>query len=105
MLELIEAGINVYTTVNVQHLESLNDVVAQITGTIVRETLPDAVLEGADEIELIDLSPDDLLQRLREGKVYAPAAGRTGDAELLPARQPDGAARAGAAPHRRARRQ
>ena len=72
VLELIEAGINVYTTVNVQHLESLNDVVAQITGTIVRETLPDAVLEGADEIELIDLSPDDLLQRLREGKVYAP---------------------------------
>lgn len=72
VLELIEAGINVYTTVNVQHLESLNDVIAQITGTIVRETLPDAVLEGADEIELIDLSPDDLLQRLREGKVYAP---------------------------------
>ena len=72
VLELIEAGINVYTTVNVQHLESLNDVVAQITGTIVRETLPDAVLEGADEIELIDLSPDDLLQRLREGKIYAP---------------------------------
>ncbi len=73
VLELIEAGINVYTTVNVQHLESLNDVVAQITGIIVRETLPDAVLEGADEIELIDLSPDELLQRLREGKVYAPA--------------------------------
>ena len=72
VLELIEAGINVYTTVNIQHLESLNDVVAQITGTIVRETLPDAVLESADEIELIDLSPDELLQRLREGKVYAP---------------------------------
>lgn len=72
VLELIEAGINVYTTVNIQHLESLNDVVAQITGMVVRETLPDAVLEGADEIELIDLSPDDLLQRLREGKVYAP---------------------------------
>ncbi len=72
VLELIEAGVNVYTTVNIQHLESLNDVVAQITGTIVRETLPDAVLEGADEIELIDLSPDDLLQRLRDGKIYAP---------------------------------
>ncbi len=72
VLELIEAGINVYTTVNVQHLESLNDVVAQITGTIVRETLPDAVLEQADEIELIDLSPDDLLLRLRDGKIYAP---------------------------------
>ena len=73
VLELIDAGINVYSTVNIQHLESLNDVVAQITGTIVRETLPDAVLERADEIELIDLSPDDLLQRLREGKIYAPA--------------------------------
>ncbi len=71
VLELTAAGINVYTTVNVQHLESLNDVAAQITGMVVRETLPDAVFEGADEIELIDLSPDDLLQRLREGKIYA----------------------------------
>ncbi len=70
--ELLEAGINVYTTVNVQHLESLNDVVAQITGTIVRETIPDSMLEEADEVELIDLSPDDLLKRLREGKVYLP---------------------------------
>lgn len=70
--ELVQAGINVYTTVNVQHLESLNDVVAQITGVIVRETVPDRVIEQADEIELIDLSPDDLLQRLNEGKVYVP---------------------------------
>ena len=70
--ELLQAGIDVYTTVNVQHLESLNDVVAQITGVIVRETVPDRVIEQADEIELIDLSPDDLLQRLREGKVYLP---------------------------------
>ncbi len=70
--ELLEAGINVYTTVNVQHLESLNDVVAQITGTIVRETVPDSILESADEVELIDLSPDDLLKRLQEGKVYIP---------------------------------
>lgn len=68
--ELLEAGINVYTTVNVQHLESLNDVIAQITGTIVRETIPDSILESADEVELIDLSPDDLLKRLQEGKVY-----------------------------------
>jgi two-component system, OmpR family, sensor histidine kinase KdpD len=68
--ELLDAGINVYTTVNVQHIESLNDVVAQITGTIVRETIPDSILEEADEVELIDLSPDDLLKRLREGKVY-----------------------------------
>ncbi|MCU0492790.1 MAG: sensor histidine kinase KdpD [Chloroflexaceae bacterium] len=70
--ELLNAGISVYTTVNVQHLESLNDVVAQITGVIVRETVPDWVLEQADEVELIDLPPDDLLQRLREGKIYLP---------------------------------
>jgi two-component system sensor histidine kinase KdpD len=70
--ELIQAGINVYTTVNVQHLESLNDVVAQITAVQVRETVPDAVLEGADEVELIDLPPDDLLDRLRDGKIYLP---------------------------------
>lgn len=68
--ELLEAGINVYATLNVQHLESLNDVVAQITGMVVRETLPDSVLDRADEIELIDLPPEDLLTRLKEGKVY-----------------------------------
>jgi len=70
--ELLAAGINVYTTVNVQHLESLNDVVAQITNIIVRETVPDRILEQADEVELVDLPPDELLQRLREGKVYVP---------------------------------
>ncbi len=70
VFELLEAGINVYTTLNVQHLESLNDVVAQITGVIVRETLPDSVLDRADEVELIDLPPDELLKRLKEGKVY-----------------------------------
>ncbi|HMN29151.1 MAG TPA: histidine kinase, partial [Caldilineaceae bacterium] len=70
--ELLAAGIDVYTTVNVQHLESLNDVVAQITGVLVRETIPDTILDQADEIELIDLSPDDLLVRLQEGKVYVP---------------------------------
>jgi two-component system sensor histidine kinase KdpD len=70
--ELLEAGINVYTTVNVQHLESLNDVVAQVTGVIVRETIPDSFIEQADELELIDLPPDDLLRRLKEGKVYMP---------------------------------
>ena len=68
--ELLHAGIDVCTTVNVQHLESLNDVVAQITGVQVRETVPDRVFDAADEVELVDLSPDDLLQRLREGKVY-----------------------------------
>src|SRR5262244_3236456 len=70
--ELLDAGIDVYTTVNVQHLESLNDVVAQITGVLVRETVPNAVFEEADEVELVDLPPDELLQRLREGKVYVP---------------------------------
>lgn len=70
--ELLGAGISVYTTVNVQHLESLNDVVSNITGITVRETIPDFLLERADEIELVDLPPDDLLQRLRDGKVYVP---------------------------------
>jgi two-component system sensor histidine kinase KdpD len=70
--ELLCAGISVYTTVNVQHIESLNDIVRQITGVIVRETFPDSFMDRADEIELIDLPPDDLLQRLKEGKVYIP---------------------------------
>ena len=70
--ELLEAGIDVYTAINVQHIESLNDVISQITGIPVWETVPDAVLEGANEIELIDLPPDELLQRLKEGKVYLP---------------------------------
>ncbi len=72
VLELLGAGIDVYTTCNVQHLESLNDVVAKITGVQVRETVPDSVLEEADEVELIDLPADDLIQRLKEGKVYMP---------------------------------
>ena len=71
--ELLNAGITVYTTINVQHLESLNDKVAQITGVKVRETVPDSILERADDVELIDLPPDDLLQRLKDGKVYMPA--------------------------------
>jgi two-component system, OmpR family, sensor histidine kinase KdpD len=70
--ELLDAGINVYTTLNVQHIESLNDVVAQITGVIVHETVPDRVIDEADEIEVVDLAPPELLQRLREGKVYVP---------------------------------
>lgn len=70
--ELLEAGIDVYTTLNVQHIESLNDVVARITGVLVRETVPDSILERADEIELVDLPPDDLIERLQEGKVYVP---------------------------------
>ncbi|MBK5722237.1 sensor histidine kinase KdpD [Dysgonomonas sp. Marseille-P4677] len=72
VLELLDNGINVYTTVNIQHLESRNDTVAQITGVIVRETLPDEIFEMADDVELIDITPNTLLERLAEGKVYAP---------------------------------
>jgi two-component system, OmpR family, sensor histidine kinase KdpD len=70
--ELLNRGINVYSTVNIQHIESLNDVVAQITGVRVRETVPDRVFDRADSVELVDLTPDDLIQRLKEGKVYVP---------------------------------
>jgi len=70
--EILEAGIDVYSTVNVQHFESLNDVVAQITGIVVRETVPDRLLDLAFEIKLIDIPPEDLLQRLQEGKIYIP---------------------------------
>ncbi|MBK5275978.1 MAG: sensor histidine kinase KdpD [Desulfuromonadales bacterium] len=68
--EILEAGIDVYTTVNIQHFASLNDVVSQITGIIVRETVPDRLLDLAFEIKLIDIPPEDLLQRLHEGKIY-----------------------------------
>ncbi|HIJ86112.1 MAG TPA: sensor histidine kinase KdpD [Desulfuromonadales bacterium] len=70
--EILETGIDVYTTVNIQHFESLNDVVAQITGITVRETIPDRLLDIAFEIKLIDISPEDLIQRLNEGKIYIP---------------------------------
>jgi K+-sensing histidine kinase KdpD len=70
--ELLGRGTDVYTTVNIQHIESLNDVVAQITHVRVRETVPDAVFDRADAVELVDLTPDDLIQRLKEGKVYFP---------------------------------
>ncbi len=70
--ELLEVGIDVYTTLNVQHLESLNDAVSQLTGVQVWETVPDTVFEMANEVELIDLPPDDLLVRLSEGKIYLP---------------------------------
>ena len=68
--ELLKAGINVYTTVNVQHIESLNDVVASITEVLVRERIPDSVFDNADQVELVDIEPQDLLDRLKEGTVY-----------------------------------
>jgi two-component system, OmpR family, sensor histidine kinase KdpD len=71
--ELLLAGIDVYSTMNVQHVESLNDVIAKVTGVIVRETVPDSMLERAHELKLVDLAPDELLERLRDGKVYVPA--------------------------------
>jgi two-component system sensor histidine kinase KdpD len=74
--EILENGINVYTTLNVQHLESRSETVAQITGIIVRETLPDEIFESADEVELIDLTIEELLQRLSDGKVYTPERSR-----------------------------
>ncbi len=72
VFEVLDAGIDVTTTLNIQHIESLNDVVASITGVRVQETVPDEVLQQADEIELIDLPPEELIHRLREGKVYMP---------------------------------
>ena len=71
--ELLDAGIDVYTTLNIQHLESLNDVVAKITRIRVRETVPDSIIDRADDVEVVDLTPEDLVQRLKEGKVYVPA--------------------------------
>jgi len=70
--ELLGAGISVYTTLNIQHLESLNDILAQITGVLVRETVPDQILDRADQIQLVDIPPEELIQRLKEGKVYVP---------------------------------
>ena len=68
--ELLNAGIDVYTTVNVQHIESLNDVVTSITGIVVRERIPDSVFDNADQVEIVDIEPETLLTRLSEGKVY-----------------------------------
>src|SRR5437870_6887562 len=70
--EIIAAGIDVFATLNIQHVESLNDIVARITRIRVRETVPDGILDQADDIEVVDLSPEDLIKRLREGKVYVP---------------------------------
>ncbi len=72
VLELLDAGIDVYSTLNIQHVESLNDVVAKITHVLVRETVPDSIIDQADDIEVVDTTPDDLIQRLKDGKVYMP---------------------------------
>ena len=74
--EILAQGIDVYSTLNIQHVESLNDVVAQITRIRVRETVPDSIIDRADDVEIIDITPDDLLKRLKEGKVYVPATAR-----------------------------
>ena len=76
VIEVLEAGIDVFTTLNVQHLESLNDIVAQITHVQVRETVPDNILDQADAVELVDIAPEELLARLNEGKVYLPEQAR-----------------------------
>ncbi len=72
VMDILDNGIDVYTTVNVQHLESRSDTVAQITGIVIRETLTDEIFETADEVELVDITPDELLQRFSEGKIYTP---------------------------------
>ena len=70
---LLEAGLDVYSTVNIQHLESLNDLVARLTGIVVRERIPDRILDDADEVVVVDVTPATLEERLRDGKIYAPA--------------------------------
>ena len=95
---VLAAGIDVLSTLNVQHLESLNDQVAELSGIRVRETIPDAFLGRADEIVVVDLTPEELLERLRAGKVYPSRTDRRGAQQLLPDREPLGAARGRAAP-------
>jgi two-component system sensor histidine kinase KdpD len=84
--EILNHGIDVYTTVNIQHIESLNDIVAQITRVRVRETVPDAIFDRADAVELVDLTPGDLIERLKAGKVYIPkqASARSSTSSRLP---------------------
>ena len=101
VIELLEAGIDVYTTLNIQHIESLNDVVAQITGMKVRETIPDRVIDDVNDIELVDLPPDELIKRLTGWQGIRPRPGPARHPEILPQRQPDRPARAGHAARRR----
>ena len=102
VLELLDAGIHVMTAVNIQHLETLNDAVARATGVRVRETVPDTFLDRADEVINVDVTVEELRNRLREGKIYRPEKVEQALTQLLPQGQPVDAARAGAA--RRGRR-
>ena len=94
--DVIAAGIDVISTVNIQHLESLNDSIFEITGVRVRETFPDRLLDDADEVVLVDLTPEALQERMRAGKGLQARAGAGGAGQLLPDREPRRAARAGA---------
>ncbi len=96
--DVLAAGIDVFSNVNVQHLESLNDQVTELTGVRVRETFPDSVLGTADEVVLVDLTPEALIDRLRAGKVYPGPEHRAGAQQLLPDREPGGASGGGASP-------
>ena len=102
--ELLTAGIDVYSTMNVQHIESLNDVVARITRIRVRETVPDRIVDAADEVELVDLTPADLMARLREGKVYVREQAQRALRHYFSPGNLTALARAGAPAHRRAGR-
>jgi two-component system sensor histidine kinase KdpD len=102
--ELLDSGIDVYTTLNVQHLESLNDIIGGITQIRVWETVPDTIFERADEVELVDLPPDDLLERLREGKVYVPQQAERAIRNFFPQGESHRAARARIAADCRPRR-
>ena len=95
--EILDGGIDVYTTLNIQHLESLNDVVAQVTGVIVHETVPDRVIDEASEIEVIDLPPDELLHAPERRQGLYPGPGRARDTGVLPQGEPDRPARNGIA--------
>ena len=104
VMELLESGIDVYTTLNIQHVESLRDTVEQITGISMHETIPDTVIDIADEIRLVDLPPDELLERLQRRQSLCTGANCPRDGGFFPEREPDGATRANDADCCRTRR-
>ena len=91
--ELLRAGINVYTTMNIQHLESLNDLVGNITNIEVKERVPDSVFDQADQVEVIDIEPEDLIERMKEGKIYGPVQAERALENFFPKRKAGGTAR------------